>query len=352
MPGAPATPVGDTAPQHANGAPAFPPTATTPAHLPPAAGWGPAMPLPAFAAAPARLKPKGMPTAVFALILFAALIAIAGTTLFVRTNAVASQIPGPTAASVVDDFVAGATSGDDAWRKLTLPTMLATYDTTESVPLIGTPKLLESLGVTTEVKVVGIEFESNGRPVQDERVADRARAELQVTYGFTIDGTEDTLQAPVELWLSRPFTYDGANGPQPYDRSKTPTGMAPWRVLDLKATGVGTQGKSSGGTTHCYSTEDIIVQLSTSARTNGELTVDCVVGEGFLVHGDAAAIAARLPVLGKYSQSTDTMHLEDETPGSRPLATFVIQAEGDPVGVVAVQTTDGWQLLGVAELAP
>lgn len=270
-----------------------------------------------------------------------------------RAEAVASMIPGPGAATVINRFVEATRSGSDAWRDDALPTLVERYAATDSIPLTGEPGIFDALDIAVTTSVTDLQYESSGRFTDDPQRADRAAATLETTYVLPTLQGEATVTTTTTAWLTRPFYY-GDDEPAHRDPDRTPTAVGPWAVMELTPSEA--PATDLEAQTECGTPLKVLMRLSETARTDGTLTTLCSTdpeGPVLLSDGlDAATLADAFPVLGSYSVLPDAMAGVAE-PDQRGVVQLVVPTElGDVAAVIARSTHDTWVLVGIAAVTP
>lgn len=267
------------------------------------------------------------------------------------------------AQATLTSFLDASASGDDAWRDFANENLLRAVPV--GSPMRGEAETAEALDLQVTYELGELEFHSPGGAFD----SDVASADITVTYTFSALGSEHTSTAKQEVWLTRPF-YFGDDLPQRSNggSSSAVTGVGPWRVTSfvepyLSSSGsdnpaffatdfvVDFKGPDDGNI--CYSSEQVIREMSELARIEGELISSCNFGiAGATRVGadvDIAELAKAFPVMdaSSYGQAFPLAELTQIESGGNfqgqpPIQQYyLVTGAGNFVIAVAAVTFEG-----------
>ena len=226
----------------------------------------------------------------------------------------ATQAEAVEAQQVLDDFVAAATTQDEAWRESATPQF--SDRVLVGAPIGGERATAEALDLRVEAEVGPLRLFANQwyrnepAPPSD---SDLATAPVTITYTYTFDGEEVTSTVDQVIWMARPFYY-GDSKPAQFDSTRKPTAKGPWRVFRLA--NPETEGVPEWSTTltethdigrgyACASGPEAFNDISTELRINGKFVSQCLYGAGenvvFDEDIDRDAFAASVPAFDPLS---------------------------------------------------
>ena len=232
-----------------------------------------------------------------------------------KAEALAGDAP-----SVVEQFLAAATTGDAAWRDAASPEMLSVGE--HSAPLYGdiTSGQQMDLSVTYSYEPEHLRFsQSAGDPYDvDPRIADVASLPVKFTYTYTVDGETFTADFPQAIWLTRPFYYPDSDDPQAARPAEEPEQVGPWRVAGIaEMSTISGLAKHEGFTsdftdtavdadeTFCADPKSMILEMSDVSRQIESLESSCLLRQGSASLStaklDPKALAQGFPVMNEYS---------------------------------------------------
>ncbi|MET3468293.1 DUF2510 domain-containing protein [Microbacterium sp. 1262] len=309
---------------------------------------------PAAAPGPASKNPgQKVMTRVTWIVLAATLLIVGGAAGFVGWTVVSANAAATSEApDVVDGFLAAATADEPSWTQYASPGYIAISGS--ATPLFGDARAAEVLDLSIEYDRRGILYGTNGTAgYESPRGADTAKALVDMTYTFTVDGTPQTATSTREIWLTRPYYY-GDDVPSGARQGETPTAIGPWRVTGA-ASASAYDGAVVATTSFepapidqaCYTSDVVLSQISEIARTEGVLAAVCLSGgtsTSFDDGIDIDALAAGFPVVGQAAPMTDLMgwHNDPNTPA--PLEQYLISSGGTDYVFVLASTGVGGEL--------
>ncbi|SDQ25788.1 DUF2510 domain-containing protein [Microbacterium sp. cf332] len=292
------------------------------------------------------------------IVLAATVLVVGGAAGFVGWNvisanaAVTSEAP-----DVVEDFLAAATADDPSWTEYASPGYIAVSG--PATPLYGDARAAASLDLAITYETRDILYGVQGTAGEESPGgADAAKALVDMTYTFTVDGTPQTTTATRELWLTRPYYY-GDDVPSAVRPGETPTAIGPWRVTGAAPTA--TYEEDAVATTSfepprldqaCYDSEAVLSQLSDIARTRGVLAAVCLSGGDSTSFGDDIdidALAADFPVVPRQSMATDLMGWQNDPNAPAPLEQYRLTSGDTEYVFVLAATGVGGELSNDSE---
>ena len=292
------------------------------------------------------------------IVLAATLLIVGGAAGFVGWTVVSANAAATSEApDVVDGFLAAATADDPSWTEDASPGYIAISGA--ATPLFGDARAAEVLDLSIDYDKRGILYGVNGTAgYESPSGADTAKALVDMTYTFTVDGTPQTATSTREIWLTRPYYY-GDDVPSAARQGETPTAIGPWRVTGA-ASAAAYEGEVVATTSFeparvdqaCYTSDVVLSQLSEIARTEGVLAAICLSGgtsTSFDDGIDIDALAAGFPVVGQAAPLTDLMGWHNDPSTPAPLEQYLISAGDADYVFVFASTGVGGELTNDSE---
>lgn len=313
---------------------------------------------PPAAALPPRAPAQKAMTRATWIVLAATLLIVGGAAGFVGWTVVSANAAATSEApDVVDGFLAAATADDPSWTEYASPGYIAISGA--ATPLFGDARAAEVLDLSIEYDKRDIRYGVNGTAgYESPGGADTAKALVDMTYTFTVDGTPHTATSTREIWLTRPYYY-GDDVPSGVRQGETPTAIGPWRVTG-GASAAAYQEEVVATTSFepprvdqaCYTSGVVLSQLSEIARTEGVLAAICLSGgtsTSFDDGIDIDALAAGFPVIGQVAPLTDLMGWHNDPSTPAPLEQYLVSSGDTDYVFVFASTGVGGELTNDSE---
>ena len=270
----------------------------------------------------------------------------------------------PTADAVAEQFLQGATTADaEQWEPVLSASLAKHLESTGGTPLLGDPALLDVVELSFSASAARYVRGSDTEKTVSPEDADTAIVPVHLTYTFSGPVAPHPIDVDVEVALSRAFAYDPDGVVGEHARGgASPTAVGPWRVTAFAPASdepfSDTEPTPKAST--CHTPISVLVDLSDTARIDGEISTTCVLPGGevadlFEPGTDADRRASELPILTAAHPTPELLwsHPADAQivayrldTDSGPLLALIAQQPGDtdgelPFALAALRTMAG-----------